>query len=456
MSAQKKRLCLAVGMMCLPLAASAEVRADLDETFVSEQAIVELVPGANIAEINAEYGTSLLESIELLHLYLLKLPADADEEQFAALLKEDVRIEDVELNYRAETAESQTESFYLHVAPTFYPSQYAWNLIGLGAAHEMATGAGMVIALLDTGAEAEHEALAGLIAPDSYNFIDQCPNVSDVGNGADDDGDGMTDEMVGHGTFVAGLAAMMAPDASLLVLKVLDSDGIGESFRIAAGIYYAVEHGADVINLSLALSNERQILKDAVGYARECGLVVVAAAGNLDQEQPARYPAAHPDVIGVASTDAADHKSEFSNYGGHIWLSAPGSDVVSTVPGNAYARWQGTSMSAALVSAAAALVRSADEQATPDDVAEILADTARNLDAENPGYPGVLGAGRLDLAAALGAPDPVGDLDHNGRVDTADLLILLDDWGEEDSPADLNDDGMVDCGDLLLLLTNWG
>jgi subtilisin family serine protease len=183
---------------------------------------------------------------------------------------------------------------------------------------------------------------------------------------------------------------------------------------------------------------------------------VVAAAGNLDQEQPARYPAAHPDVIGVASTDAADHKSEFSNYGGHIWLSAPGSDVVSTVPGNAYARWQGTSMSAALVSAAAALVRSADEQATPDDVAEILADTARNLDAENPGYPGVLGAGRLDLAAALGAPDPVGDLDHNGRVDTADLLILLDDWGEEDSPADLNDDGMVDCGDLLLLLTNWG
>ncbi|MDY7109159.1 MAG: S8 family serine peptidase [Planctomycetota bacterium] len=442
-------------LACLFLASAASVEAGVDDTFVSEQIVVELADGADIGDISADYGTSVLGSIELLQLYLLELPEGVDEEQFEALLEDDARIEDAELNYRAETAEGQTESFYLQVDPTFYPTQYAWDLIGLEAAHGLSTGAGALLAILDTGVDPDHEALADHIAPGSYNFIDQCADVSDVGDGIDEDGDGVVDEMVGHGTFVAGLAAMMAPDAGLLILKVLDGDGIGESFRVVTAIYYAVEQDADVINLSLALSSERQLLKDALSYARESGVVVVAAAGNLDQEHPL-YPAAHPDAIGVASTDAADHKSEFSNYGGHIRLSAPGSEIVSTVPGNAYARWQGTSMSAALISGAAALLKSADQHASPDEVFDVMADAAVDLNGENHGYGGLLGAGRLDVAAALGDPGGIGDLNHDGDVETADLLILLAEWDEEDSPADLDGDGVVGAGDLLLLLANWG
>jgi subtilisin family serine protease len=456
MMAHKRLIRLVAGLACVSSAFAASVQAGIDETYVSEQVVVELVEGADISDINDEYGTSVLESIELLRLYLLELPPGVDEEQFEELLDDDERIEDAELNYRAETAEGQTESFYFMVDPMLYPSQYVWGLIGLEAAHVVSTGAGTLIAILDTGVDMEHGALAGSIADASYNFIEHCVDVSDVGNGIDDDADGLVDEMVGHGTFMAGLAAMMAPDADLLVLKVLDGDGIGESFSIAAGIYYAVEQEADIINLSLALGHERKLLRDAVSYASESGVVVVAAAGNLNQEEPVLYPAAHPDTIGVASTDAADHKSEFSNYGSHIRISAPGSDIVSTVPGNEYARWQGTSMSAAVISGAAALLRSADEHASPDDIAEVLADTARNLDGDNPAYGGLLGAGRLDIAAALGAPAMTGDLNHDGAVDVADLLILLADWGEEDSPADLDGDGLVGTGDLLLLLANWG
>lgn len=440
-------LAILLGSLPAALPMSAALADDDCDGIMSNQGIVELVVGADINDINDDYGTTTLASIEIdvsdpddgVRLYLLQLPEGWDEDEFEQWFDDDndPRIAEAELNYQGETAEGgQTESFYFNVAPSAYPEQYAWGLIGLEAAHQSSTGAGIVVALLDTGAEADHEALVGHIVPGGFNFVDGNTDTSDVGS--------FSDRMVGHGTFMAGIVAMVAPDAELLIIQVLDGDGqSGGQFRVAQGIYYAVQHGADVINLSLAMTCEQKILEDAVTYARQSGTVVVAAAGNLDQPE-VMFPAHDEYTIGVASTDIDDRKSEFSNYGGHVSISAPGTDIVSSVPNNAYGQWQGTSMSVSFVAGAAVLLKAVNPSASPDDIEEILGDAADDVDPE---YDGLLGAGRLNIPAALPPDDNLPDLKQVGSVSAAGLLILLGSWGPcgdgADCPADLNDDCAV-------------
>lgn len=442
---------------CLALAAAVPTLAD-DER-ASHQAIVQLEQGASIEEFNADHGTFLLGAIEGRDTYLIQLPEAWDEEEFEEQIEEDDdRVEDAQLNHRSEAAEGQTESFYLLVGPPEFEQQYTWEHVGLIEAHESTTGEGVVVAVLDTGIEIHHELFVGRLLEGAYDFVDDDADVSDVGNEVDDDEDGATDEMVGHGTFMAGIVARTAPDARLLIVRVLGSDGEGSSFRIAQGIYHAVAHGADVISLSMAMDAEHEILLDAIEHARSLGVVVVAAAGNLDREEPAALPAADPNVIGVAATGADDRKSAFSNYGEYVAISAPGSDVVSAVPGGEYARWEGTSISVALVSGASALVQSVAPGAGPEFIESTLRVTASDISAMNPDYEDALGAGRLDVGAAIASlvgDPPLGDLNDDRRVDTADLLILLGAWGTSGSPADLDESGVVDFGDVMLLMANW-
>jgi subtilisin family serine protease len=156
-----------------------------------------------------------------------------------------------------------------------------------------------------------------------------------------------------------------------------------------------------VINLSLAAEEDEEgIMSHAIAFARHSGVVVVAAAGNLGDDEQS-YLAEHPAALGVAATDSADLVAPFSNFGPHIALCAPGAAVVSAIPGNAYAIWEGTSMSAALVSGAAALLAARDPGARPADIEARLQATAVNIDDLNPGHAGLLGAGRLDVAASL-------------------------------------------------------
>ncbi len=478
------------------LAAAAPMSAALagGDDIMSDQAIVELVVGADINEINDEYGTTTLGSIEIdvsdpddgLRLYLLQLPDYWDEDELEQWFDDDndPRVVEAELNYKGETAEGQSESFYFNVAPSAYTEQYAWGLIGLEAAHQISTGDGIVVALLDTGAEADHESLVGHIVPGGFNFVDGNTDTSDVGNSEDDDGDGSVDEMVGHGTFMAGILARVAPDAGLLIIKVLNGDGISSSFRVAQGIYYAVENGADVISLSLAMPDEHDILEDAIQYAYDAGVVIVASAGNLDQQEPALDPAADSNTIGVASTDLDDHKSEFSNYGDHVSISAPGTDIVSSVPNNEYGQWEGTSMSVSFVSGAAALLKAINPSASPEAIKETLGDAAADLDPMNPEYAGLLGAGRLNFSVAPGeaiTPYDVdafrgfynsGDLDSLLEADDNDLChnpgivlnpaeapITLDFFGTlpNDSPAslDMTIESSANTGGLELTISFW-
>jgi subtilisin family serine protease len=160
----------------------------------------------------------------------------------------------------------------------------------------------------------------------------------------------------GHGTMVAGIVHLVAPQAKIMPLKSFKADGSGYTSDILRAIYYAVKNGAKVINMSFSYSTSSPELANAINYAASKGVISVASAGN-DGKQVSVYPGALPNVIDVASTTNTDTVSSFSNYGAPpVWIAAPGEAIVTTYPFGTYAAGWGTSFSAPFVSGAAALL----------------------------------------------------------------------------------------------------
>jgi serine protease len=230
-----------------------------------------------------------------------------------------------------------------------------WALDRLGAEKvwsDYSSGAGSVVAVIDTGVDGGHPDLTGQLTTAGIDYV--------TGSG-----DGRVDPH-GHGSHVAGVVAAvrgnaigiagLAPLARVMPIRVLDSTGAGWSSNIAKGIIYATDNGADVINLSLGGPSEDSATKVAVNYAMSKGVIVVAAAGNSRATDNAtNYPAAYPGVLAVASTELGDTSSTFSNTGTYVDVAAPGGRILSTVPGG-YAYMSGTSMATPYVAATAALV----------------------------------------------------------------------------------------------------
>jgi subtilisin family serine protease len=184
-------------------------------------------------------------------------------------------------------------------------------------------------------------------------------------------------------------------------LRVLDSDGRGNVFLAAEAILYAIQNGADVINLSFGTPEETEMLEDLIEEAAQAGVVVVAAAGNLDSSSE-QYPAAEEDVIAVAAVGPDKVKTSFSNYGEWVTISAPGKSITSTFPIDGYAQWSGTSMATPFVSGKAALIRSIAPGMTAAEIRTLIMDTAEPLDIYNPNHEGELGAGLIDVGTSLG------------------------------------------------------
>ena len=167
----------------------------------------------------------------------------------------------------------------------------------------------------------------------------------------------------GHGTMTSGIVHLVAPQAKIMPLKSFRADGTGYNSDILNAIYYAVNHGAKVINMSFNYSTASQELTNAVNYATSMGVVCVAAAGN-DGQQATVYPGALKNVIDVAATGNNDIRSNFSNYGAPpVWLTAPGEGVMTTYPYGTWAAGWGTSFSAPLVSGTTALMMSSSPTA---------------------------------------------------------------------------------------------
>lgn len=282
-----------------------------------------------------------------------------------------------------------------------YKQQWAFPKIGADLTwNTLTTGGPIVVAILDSGASPTHPDLKGqLIA--GYDFIGNDPNPNDDN---------------GHGTFTAGIVAAasnntlgvtgMAWGAKVMPIKILDQDGRGPVSAFAQGIRYAVDQGAQVINVSAGIPVPSQTMEAAVTYAIGKGRVITAASGNQGDTVP-NYPAAYQNVIAVSATTREDRPADFSSYGPHIWIAAPGKDIVSTYykEGDTYAQLNGTSASTPYVAGTVALMLSQRGDLPVNTIREILKVTAVDIDA--PGFDSKTGYGRLDtFHAVLLATDP--------------------------------------------------
>lgn len=268
-----------------------------------------------------------------------------------------------------------------------------------------------VIAIIDTGIDLNHPDLSGKLTP-GYDFVNN---------------DASPQDDHGHGTHVAGIAAAQTNNATgiagvcwdcqLMAVKTLNDENWGYYSWWISGIEYAVDHGADVINISAGGDSPSNALHDAVLYAYNSGVPVTAAMMNENSSTPF-YPAAYAESISVGSTDRFDNRSSFSSYGDHIDLVAPGSSILSTMWDNQYATWSGTSMATPHVSGTLGLLRTIKPALTVEELRSFLrqnADDQVGLAAEDtPGFDIYYGAGRLNAGKAV----------QNAAVTPLDTLVI--------------------------------
>lgn len=301
----------------------------------------------------------------------------------------------------------------------------AWQRVRLEGAHALAPrlGAGVKVAVIDTGLDLGHPAFAGRLAPAAqwYDFVDHDAVPQEVAHGAADGG-------YGHGTAVAGIVLQIAPNATLLPLRVLGPDGSGDTTDVAAAIDWAVAQGADVVQLSLGTITPSEVLKAMMDHATRQGVYVVASSGNTG-DQSVTYPAAYTreagplgDLsIGVGSVDDQDAKSAFSTYGSRLELLAPGERIYTPAPEGQLAHWSGTSMAAPMISGALALALGEPwSSARQGQLALLIGNSAAEVDdddlhgdAYGDYFEDKLGMGRLDLAAFIRAAQGLSDDDDD-------------------------------------------
>ncbi len=264
--------------------------------------------------------------------------------------------------------------------PDTWRRQPAATELRLDEVHQQHQGVGALVAVLDTGVDSRHPALSGVLVR-GWDYVDDDVDASEVSNRTDDDGDRAVDESFGHGTFISGIVALVAPQARIMPLRVLDSDGRGNTFVVAQAIEDAVAAGADVISLSFGTVHEPQsgVFVDALKEAKQAGVVVVAAAGNAGGNDE-NFPAAMKDVVGVGALSAGgDRLTEFSGCGGWVEVAAPGERVAGPVPGGRYAWWNGTSVATPFVSGQLALLISQRGEEQRTKLVKVLRESARTI-----------------------------------------------------------------------------
>jgi len=338
------------------------------------------------------YNTYEVGKIKIPNTSVMSLPKGENIEQFINDLMKDPDIEYAQPNYAYHSFAIPSDNFYGY--QWYLPktnATLAWEKLPLNAPY-------VTVAVIDNGVDVNHQDLIGNILADNYNAVQPGTPIEPL-------------KTNGHGTHVAGIIgatinngmgiAGISPKVKILPINVFTG---GDAYEkdIANGIMYAVDHHAKVINLSLGSYSYGILLKSAIDYAFDHGVVVVAAAGNNDTDLPA-YPASYSNVISVGATTETDGKASFSNYGSTVDIVAPGTNIWSTLPREGgiarYGSESGTSMASPIVAGTSALLLAKNPNLTVDDVTNIILKSAKDLG--TPGADNTFGYGRVDVNNAL-------------------------------------------------------
>src|SRR5262249_18239450 len=309
-------LALAVG----PLSGStiqAQSSDDL-ETIERGEIIVEIKQGASIEEVNGRNHTETIEQLRGTNFYRLQIPQNRSEKKWRKRLERDPDVLIASLNPLVTTVFGRSVMSYPdghaqlnHTQTEYLAQKQAFEQLKLADSHLRSTGEGIVVAVIDTGVDYTH--------PDLQSHMWTNPKET-LGGGKDNDNDGLKDDFLGldfighenepmddagdtettvagHGTFIAGLITLAAPDARIMPIRAFKQDGRSNVFYIAAAMTFAVSHGANVINLSCGTTEPSRVLDDAIKSAREQGIIVVAAVGNQGTSKNPQFPANYVDDV---------------------------------------------------------------------------------------------------------------------------------------------------------------
>jgi type VII secretion-associated serine protease mycosin len=306
-----------------------------------------------------------------------------------------------------------------------------WGIFAIGADRvwSTTTGAGVIVAVVDSGSGPHPDLADNLLLGRSIFGLVESQDGTDI-------------DASGHGSHVAGIIAAaanngiggsgVAPNAKILPIKVLDQAGQGDARDVAAGVRYAADNGAKVINLSLGGATESSSLTQAIAYANDKGALVVAAAGNGGAADKPKWPASLDLTLAVTAVDQSNGATSFDQRGDYIDIAAPGANVVSTAKGD-YVTLSGTSMAAGFVAGAAALLFAAEPRVTNAQVRDILLRTATDIG--DPGRDVTFGAGLINMVAALAelqrmyppiAAPKIAAVGHVGETLVANLALISD------------------------------
>ena len=434
---------------------------------------------SGIKQALADKGVAVRRQSKKANYSVISVPDRWPVREAAAWFRAQGAVEFAEPNYLLFTQEIPDDARY--------HEQWAPRNIGAEAGWDLETGVSdAVVAVIDTGVDYAHPDLADNIwqniGEDWVEGLDG--RLIPGNNGIDDDGNGFVDDYIGwdfvdvgnrcadddcrgrdndpmdghgHGTHVAGIAgavtdnglgiAGIAWHCRIMAVRAgyKDSDGKGvlEVADAADAVYYAADNGARVLNLSWGGSSDHPLIREAVQYASESGVIICAAAGNSGSTGPF-YPAGYPDplILAVGSTDSSDIKAQNSNYGLWVDVSAPGVNILSACPGDTYCDKSGTSMAAPHVAGLTALLLSRFPGWSPFSIVDIILDSVRVVEALN---------GRNATSGII-------DLEKSLDVDARDLAFFLhflaDHLGRagcsnfNPCEGDLDGDGDVDGSDL--------
>ncbi len=372
---------------------------------------------------------------DLSAIYALQLPPGTDVAAAAARYRLDPMVEWAEPDHERRAALVPNDPFLASSATwgQSYADLWGMHVTEAPTAWDTSTGAGVVVAVIDTGVDAVHPDLAANMWTNPLEV--PANGVDDDGNGFVDDvrgwdfsdGDATPNDLHGHGTHVAGTVAAvgnnsrgvvgMAWGAEVMAVRGLNANGSGFDTDLAAAMVYAAENGADVLNASWGGQGESQVLVDAVDAITALGAIMIAGSGNSASDMASFFPAAIPGVVAVGATTASDDVAFFSNYGDGLAVAAPGLDILSVraggipplgVPvGTEYMRLSGTSMATPHVAGLTAVLIGGLPGLSLADIRSHL-----ELNADQPGYPGFegqiwnphFGFGRINAARVFDPP----------------------------------------------------